>query len=114
MNAFTKTLNLLEEVNVRVSVELGSVNLPLREVLGFALDSVVALDRLTDEPLDVLVNGTPIARAEVITQDRRFALRIVELVAPRGQDGGVPAPGPALAPEPAERTRPAAKPQKEA
>lgn len=109
MNAFSKTLNLLEDVNVRVCVELGSVNLPLREVLGFAPDSVVALDRLTDEPLDVLVNGTPIARAEVITQDRRFALRIVELVAPRGQDGAAPA----IAPQPEERRRSASKPQKD-
>lgn len=113
MKAFSKTLNLLEDVNVRVSVELGSVSLPLREVLGFALDSVVALDRLTDEPLDVLVNDTLIARAEVVTQDRRFALRIVELVAPRGQDGGVPAPDPAPVPAQAERRRPAAKPQKD-
>lgn len=108
MNAFNKTLTLLEEVNVRVSVELGSVSLPLREVLGFALDSVVALDRLTDEPLDVLVNGTPIARAEVIAQDRRFALRIVELVAPRGSEEAATTP----ASKPAERQRAEAEPKK--
>src|SRR3546814_15940917 len=87
LKCVAKTPNLMRDVNVRGSVELGSVSRPLRDVVGFALDSVVALDRLTDEPRDVLVNDTLFARAEVVTQDRRVALRIVELVAPRGQDG---------------------------
>lgn len=90
MNTIATSLGLLEDINVRVSVELGSVNLALREVLGFAPDSIVALDRLTDEPLDVLVNGKPVARAEVVAQGGRFALRIIELVAQRqgGEQAG--------------------------
>ena len=80
MIAPTPGLSLLGNVAVSVSVELGRTQMPLKEVLTLAPDSVVALDRLTDELLDVMVNGTPVAKAEVVTQDNRFALKIVELV----------------------------------
>lgn len=71
---------LLGNVSVSVSVELGRTEMKLKDVLGLSEDSVVPLDRLTDELLDVMVNGKPVARAEVAAQDGRFALRIVELV----------------------------------
>jgi flagellar motor switch protein FliN len=76
-------LGLIGEVMVSLSVELGRTELPLRDVLALGEDSVVALDRLTDEPLDVLVNGRPIAKAEIVAENGRFALRIVELVGGR-------------------------------
>lgn len=71
---------LLGNVTVSVTVELGRTEMRLRDVLALGPDSVVPLDRLTDELLDVLVNGKPIAKAEVAAQDGRFALRIVELL----------------------------------
>ncbi len=71
---------LLGNVNVSVTVELGRTEMRLKDVLTLGPDSVVPLDRLTDELLDVLVNGKPIAKAEVAAQDGRFALRIVELL----------------------------------
>ncbi|MGD9472103.1 MAG: flagellar motor switch protein FliN [Novosphingobium sp.] len=80
MNLPSPGLSLFGDVTVSVSVELGRTQMPLRDVLALGADSIVALDRLTDELLDVLVNGTPIARAEIVTQDNRFALKIVELV----------------------------------
>lgn len=70
---------LLGNVSVSVTVELGRTEMRLKDVLTLGPDSVVPLDRLTDELLDVLVNGKPIAKAEVAAQDGRFALRIVEL-----------------------------------
>ena len=76
-------LGLIGEVLVSLSVELGRTELALREVLALGEESVVALDRLTDEPLDVLVNGRPIAKAEIVAENNRFALRIVELVGGR-------------------------------
>jgi flagellar motor switch protein FliN/FliY len=73
-------LDFLRDVTVQVSVELGRVQMTLREVLALGEDSVVVLDKLTDELLDVLVNGKVIARGEIVPEGGRFGLRIVELV----------------------------------
>lgn len=80
------------DVAVRLSVELGRTDMPLREVLSLGEGSTVSLNRLTDELLDVTANGHVIARGEVIAECGRFALRIVSLV---GEDGlnGTPAAG---------------------
>ncbi len=74
------------DVAVRLSVELGRTELPLREVLMLGEGSTVPLDRLTDELLDVTANGRVIARGEVVADKGRFALRIVALVGEDGQD----------------------------
>lgn len=87
MTVSTTGLKMLGDVAVSVTVELGRTHLPLKEVLALDAESVVPLDRLTDELLDVLVNGKPIARAEVVTQDGRFAMRIVELLGGEGANG---------------------------
>lgn len=79
--------DLIKDVDVRLTVELGRTDMKLKDVLGLTTDSVVVLDRMTDELLDVMVNGTLIARGEVVTQGERFGLRIVELV---GQEGMAP------------------------
>ena len=83
MDTNPHSLGLIGEVMVSLSVELGRTELALRDVLALGEDSVVALDRLTDEPLDVLVNGRLIAKAEIVAENGRFALRIVELVSGR-------------------------------
>ncbi len=70
---------LIQDIDVRLTVELGRTQMRLREVLELAEDSVVMLDRLTDEPLDVMVNGKLIAKGEVIAEGNRFGLRILEL-----------------------------------
>jgi len=70
---------LIQDIDVRLTVELGRTSMRLRDVLGLAEDSVVSLDRLTDEPLDVMVNGKLIARGEVVAEGNRFGLRIIEL-----------------------------------
>jgi flagellar motor switch protein FliN len=75
--------DLIKDVDVRLTVELGRTDMKLKDVLALGADSVVVLDRMTDELLDVMVNGKLIARGEVVTQGERFGLRIVELV---GQD----------------------------
>lgn len=72
--------DLIQDIDVRLTVELGRSQMNLREVLNLAEESVVMLDRLTDEPLDVLVNGKLIARGEVVAEGNRFGLRILELV----------------------------------
>ena len=80
MTIHTRGFDLLKEVDVRLSVELGRTDMKLKDVLALGEDSVVLLDRLTDELLDVHVNGKLIARGEIIAQGGRFGLRIVELV----------------------------------
>lgn len=84
---------LIQDIDVRLTVELGRTDMPLREVLALGEESVVMLDRLTDEPLDVKVNGKLIARGEVVAEGNRFGLRILELV------GAEPGPRPAAASE---------------
>ncbi len=71
--------DFLKDVDVRLSVELGRAEMKLKDVLALTEESVVALDRLTDELLDVSVNGKVIAKGEIVTQGNRFALRIVEI-----------------------------------
>lgn len=71
--------DFLKDVDVRLSVELGRTDMKLKDVLSLGEESVVVLDRLTDDLLDVLVNGKPIAKGEIVAQAGRFGLRIVEL-----------------------------------
>ena len=85
MTIHTRGFDLLKEVDVRLSVELGRTDMKLKDVLALGEDSVVMLDRLTDELLDVHVNGKLIARGEIIVQGGRFGLRIVEMAGAPGE-----------------------------
>jgi len=80
VTAFSPALHRFGDVTVRLSVELGRADMALRDVIALGPGSVVALDRMTDELLDVTANGKVIARGEVVAKDGRFALRIVSLV----------------------------------
>ena len=74
--------HLLQDVDVKLSVEIGSTSLTLRELLALGEQSVIELDRQANELLDVFVNGTLIGRGEVVTVGERFGVRMTELVAP--------------------------------
>lgn len=74
-------LGLIMEVPLRLSVEIGSANLPVRDVLSLSKGSVVELDRATSEPADIYVNDRLIARGEIVSEDDRVSVRITELVA---------------------------------
>jgi flagellar motor switch protein FliN/FliY len=93
VTASSPALARFGDVSLRLSVELGRTEMSLRDVLALDEGSVVALNRLTDELLDVTANGRVIARGEVVAEDGRFALRIVSLA---GDDPGEAIPaGPA-------------------
>ena len=79
MSIHKRGFDFLKEVDVRLSVELGRIDMKLKDVLSLGEESVVMLDRLTDELLDVMVNGKLIARGEIVAQGNRFGLRIVEM-----------------------------------
>ncbi|TIX51536.1 flagellar motor switch protein FliN [Alteraurantiacibacter aquimixticola] len=72
-------LDLIRDVNVSLTVELGRASMMLKDVLELGEDAIVPLDRQVDELLDVYVNGKAIAKGEVVTEGGRFALRIVEM-----------------------------------
>lgn len=74
------SIELIREVPLKVSVELGRTSLTVREVLALGVGSVVELNRLAGEPVDVLVNDRLIARGEVVMVDESFGVRITDLV----------------------------------
>jgi flagellar motor switch protein FliN/FliY len=78
---------LLQDVGVRLTVEIGSTSLTLRELLALGESSVIELDRDAGELLDVFVNGTLIGRGEVVTVGEKFGLRMTELVSPEKRTG---------------------------
>lgn len=77
-----RNLALLAGVSVRVSVEVGSAAMRLADLLNLAEGSVVELDRQANDLLDVMANGTLIAKGEIVTVDGRYGVRIVDVVAP--------------------------------
>jgi flagellar motor switch protein FliN/FliY len=75
-----QNLDMLLDVNLKITVELGRARLKFREVLDLATGSVVELSRLTSEPVDILVNGALLATGEVVVVDDHFAVRINKLL----------------------------------
>ncbi|WP_406833101.1 flagellar motor switch protein FliN [Pedococcus sp. KACC 23699] len=75
-----RRLHLLRDVEMGISVELGRTRMKVQEVLSLAPGVVLELDRAAGSPVDVLVNGTLMARGEVVVVDEEFAVRITEVV----------------------------------
>jgi len=73
-------LNLVLDVPVSLSVELGCSQLPMRDVLQLNVGSVVQLDKSADAPVEISINGKLIARGEVVVVDDRFAVKITEII----------------------------------
>ncbi|MET0270201.1 MAG: flagellar motor switch protein FliN [Sphingomonas sp.] len=76
-----RNYKLLADIPLRLSVEVGSTSLKLSELLDLSEGSVVELDRQASELLDILVNGTLVAKGEVVTINGRFGIRVVDVVA---------------------------------
>nr|WP_295371472.1 flagellar motor switch protein FliN [uncultured Sphingosinicella sp.] len=71
---------MLAEIPLRVSVEVGSTAMKLSALMDLAEGSVVELDRQAHELLDIMVNGTLVAKGEVVTINGRFGIRVVDVV----------------------------------
>ena len=78
-------LERLYDVMVELTVEVGRTRMTLGQALALGPGSVVTLDRLADNPVDLLVNGRPIARGEVVVIDEEFGLRITEVTTPHSR-----------------------------
>src|SRR3954454_4109822 len=86
--AGTTPLGDMLDVSVTLTAEFGKAVLPLGDLLKLAVGSVVSLDRLVSEPVELSVKGMLLARGEVVVVDDRFAVRIKEIVPPRSRMGG--------------------------
>jgi flagellar motor switch protein FliN len=73
-------IDLLLGVNLQVAVEIGRTTLPIRDVLALTPGSIIELDKLAGEKVDVLINGRPIAQGEVVVVDENFGVRITDVV----------------------------------
>jgi flagellar motor switch protein FliN/FliY len=73
-------LRRLSDVPMELSVEIGRAHMTVGETLQLRAGSIVTLERLAGEPVDLLVNGTPIARGEVVVVDEQFGLRVSEIL----------------------------------
>ena len=78
----TRNIDLLLDVNLQVTVELGRTRKQIRDVLGMGPGSVLELDRLAGEQVDVLVNGKLIAKGEVVVIDENYGVRITDIISP--------------------------------
>ncbi len=77
---FPENIDILLDVPVQLTVQLGSCQLPMRDVLQLKAGSVVQLDKVADAPVELHVNEKLVARGEVVVVENRFGLKITELV----------------------------------
>ena len=84
-----RNFRLLADIPLRLSVEVGSTSLKLSELLDLNEGSVVELDRQANELLDILVNGTLVAKGEVVTVNGRFGIRVVDVIAAEARLAGL-------------------------
>lgn len=77
-----RNLDMIQDIPVTLSVELGRTRIQIRNLLQLAQGSVVELERLAGEPMDVLVNGYLIAQGEVVLVNDKFGIRLTDIISP--------------------------------
>jgi len=75
-------LELLYDLQLPISIELGRTNMLIRDILRLGRGSVIEFDKLISEPVDVLINGKKVAEGEVVVIDKHFGIRITTLIDP--------------------------------
>lgn len=78
----SENLRVLENIDVEMTVEVGRSEITIRDLLRLSEGSVLELDRLAGDPLDILINGTMIAKGEVVMVGERFGIRFGEIIEP--------------------------------
>ena len=78
----SENLRVLENIDVQMTVEVGRSEITIRDLLRLSEGSVLELDRLAGDPLDILINGTMIAKGEVVMVGERFGIRFGEIIEP--------------------------------
>ena len=82
MESAPSNLDVVLDIPVRISMEVGNTQIPIRQLLKLTRGSIVELDRLAGEPLDVLINGTLIAHGEVVVINEKFGIRLTDVLSP--------------------------------
>ena len=80
---YNNDIDLIRDVPLEITVELGKTGKKITEILDFGVGTVIELDRLVGEPLDVLANGKRIAKGEVVVVDENYGIRITDIIIPR-------------------------------
>jgi flagellar motor switch protein FliN/FliY len=75
-------IDMILDIPVQLTVELGRTKIPIKHILQLAQGSVVELDGLAGEPMDVLVNGCLIAQGEVVVVNEKFGIRLTDIITP--------------------------------
>lgn len=78
----SQDIDVILDIPVSISMEVGNTQIPIRNLLQLNQGSVIELDRLAGEPLDVLVNGTLIAHGEVVMVNEKFGIRLTDVISP--------------------------------
>ena len=78
----TRNLDVLLDIPMEVSVQLGSTHMQIRELLQLGQGSVVELEKMAGEPLEVLVNQRLVARGEVVVVNEKFGIRLTDVISP--------------------------------
>ena len=81
-SAAVNNLRVLENIEVKLTVEVGNTEIKIKDLLRLNEGSVVELERLAGEPLDILANGTKIAKGEVVMVGEKFGIRFTEVADP--------------------------------
>jgi flagellar motor switch protein FliN/FliY len=81
-NGDSPDLDVILDIPVRISMEVGNTQISIRNLLQLNQGSVIEMDRLAGEPLDVLVNGTLIAHGEVVVVNEKFGIRMTDVISP--------------------------------
>jgi len=81
-NTARNDIELVLDIPVQLTVELGRTRVPIKKILQLAQGSVIELDGLAGEPLDVMVNGCLIAQGEVVVVGERFGIRLTDIITP--------------------------------
>lgn len=76
------SLDMIMDVSVSLSIEVGRTRMSINELLKLSQGSIIELDRMAGEPLDVLVNGTLVARGEIVVVKEKFGIMLTEVVSP--------------------------------
>lgn len=78
-----KDLDFLLDIPLEVSIELGRVKMAIRDLLQLGQGSIIELDKLAGEPLEILVNNKLLARGEVVVVNEKFGIRLTEVISPQ-------------------------------
>ncbi|CAG0908652.1 unnamed protein product, partial [Cyprideis torosa] len=86
----TRNLDMVLDIPVTLSMELGRTRISIRDLLQLNSGSVVELQRMADEPMDVMVNGTLVAHGEAVVIDDKFGIRLTDVIDPAAPSAVVP------------------------